>query len=227
LDKGYLIAGTDTGVGKTLVAAALIRKLVMSGLRCAGMKPVAAGCSEVGGRRINEDVELLRGQSNVDAGDAWMAPYAFRDPVAPHIAAEREGVRIERDRILEAFGQLKALADRVVVEGVGGFRVPLGQDWDTADLAVDLALPVILVVGLRLGCLNHALLTREAMAVRGLELAGWVGNCVDPGMDALRENIDFLGRSLEAPLLGTIPFMGEGNPPDAARRIRLPEHAIT
>jgi dethiobiotin synthetase len=211
---GYFITGTDTGVGKTLIASALIRKLAASGLRCVGMKPVAAGCRLDAGRRVNEDVECLRAQANLDAADELICPYLLAEPLAPHIAAAKEGAVIERGRILRAFRVLSNLADCTVVEGVGGFRVPLDTGFDTADLACDLGLPLILVVGLRLGCLNHALLSVEAIDRRGLKLAGWVANRVDPGMPALHENVEALRSRIDAPLLASVPIMTS---PDPAR----------
>jgi dethiobiotin synthetase len=207
--SGFFVTGTDTGVGKTLVATALLHALKEKGLRVAAMKPVAAGLIDYGGQSINEDVLLLQCETNIDAPLEWVNPYALAEAIAPHIAAQRQGIVIDLDVIVTAYEKLAARADVVLVEGVGGFKVPLGKNIDTAHLAVALNLPVILVVGMRLGCLNHALLTAEAVAARGLPLAGWIANCIDPDMSALKENISTLDERLPAPRLGTIPFLGK------------------
>ncbi len=169
----YFITGTDTGAGKTLVSCALLHGFAAQGKSVVGMKPVAAGSAD-GGQ--HEDVRQLRAASNVLASGGQINPYCFMQAVAPHLAARFVGVRINFARIMESFSELNAQADVVIVEGVGGFRVPLNDEQDSADLAEQLGLPVILVVGMRLGCLNHALLTAEAIAARGLTLAGWVAN---------------------------------------------------
>jgi dethiobiotin synthetase len=207
----FFITGTDTGVGKTLVAGAVLRALVHTlgpgGVRVAGMKPVAAGAERRDGAWINEDVEQLLAAGNVALARASICPYLLPDAMAPHIAAVRAGVRLELPVILEAYRRLRAQADAVVVEGVGGFRVPLDGAMDTADLAVALGLPVLLVVGLRLGCLNHAALTAEAIAARGLRLHGWVASAIDPDMVEAPRNLLALGELLAAPCLGRIPHL--------------------
>lgn len=215
--RGYFITGTDTGVGKTLVTAALLHASNGLGIRAQGMKPVAAGAELRDGVWVNEDVAMLSAASRPPPPREWLNPYLFREAIAPHIAAERKGMRIEIPRIVEAYRSLAAGADLVLVEGVGGFRVPLSDTRDTADLAVALGLPVILVVGLRLGCLNHALLTAEAIASRGLQLAAWVANRVDPEMLAVDENLNALRRRLAAPLLAELPSLEEPDPVRAAR----------
>ena len=214
---GFFIAGTDTGIGKTLVAAALLRAYADLGYRVLGMKPVAAGAEQVDGVWVNEDVALLRAAGNVQAAPELLNPYLFREAIAPHIAAEHKGVRIEIPRIRAAFEALAALADVVVVEGVGGLLVPLSERKDAADLAVALDLPLILVVGMRLGCISHALLTVEAIAARGLKLAGWVANRLDPAMAAYDENLSALSKRLPAPLLAELPHMANIVPQRAAR----------
>lgn len=211
------ITGTDTGVGKTLATAAMLHAMAALGLRVAGMKPIAAGAELVDGAWLNEDVALIEQAMNVAAPRELVNPYLFREPLAPHIAADRKGVRIEIPRIVEAQEQLAGLADWVLVEGVGGFRVPLDDRHDTADLAVALGLPVILVVGMRLGCLNHALLTVEAIERRGLTLAGWIANRIDPDMAAFDENLASLAKRLPAPLLAELPNMDKPDPVRAAR----------
>ena len=204
------MTGTDTGVGKTLVACALLHAFAARGLKTVGMKPVASGAERRGSDLVNDDVERLAAAGNVAAPRSDLNPYCFEPPIAPHLAAERAGVKIGFDRIERSFHALAALAEVVVVEGVGGFRVPLGADGDTAQLATRLALPVVLVVGLRLGCQNHALLTVEAIAARRLKLAGWVANSVDPAMDAADENVRSLERLIAAPLIARI---GHAAPP--------------
>ena len=204
---GIFITGTDTGVGKTLVAAALLEGLKARGVRAVGMKPVAAGCTQVDGRWLNEDVALLQAASALSAPLEWINPYLLQAPMAPQIAAERGGRRIELAPIVAAYRGLERLAELVVVEGVGGFRVPLNAREDTADLAAALGLPVILVVGMRLGCLNHALLTAEAIVARGLNLMAWVANQIDPAMPGFAENRQALSDRLKIPCLGTVLWM--------------------
>jgi dethiobiotin synthetase len=210
--RGLFVTGTDTGIGKTRVSAALLQAFALLGLRCIGMKPVAAGAEYVDGELVNEDVAQLAAASNVQAAAALCNPYLFREAMAPHIAAERKGVQIELPKIRAAYAGLVEIADVVVVEGVGGFRVPLSSTQDTADMAVMLALPVVLVVGMRLGCLNHALLTQEALASRGLKLVGWVASQIDPDMVAYAENVAALSRLISAPLLAEMPYSPEANP---------------
>jgi len=204
----YFVTGTDTGVGKTLVSCALLHAFAARGRRVVGMKPVAAGCDD----DMHEDVRQLRAASNMLAGLGQINPYSFMRPVAPHLAARFSGVRISLDRILEAYSELSSQADKVIVEGAGGFRVPLNDEQDSADMVQQMNIPIVLVVGMRLGCLNHALLTTEAIAARGLTLAGWVANVVDPEMAMLDENIAALKLRITAPLLGIVPHSAQ---PDA------------
>ncbi|OYW40370.1 MAG: dethiobiotin synthase [Hydrogenophilales bacterium 12-61-10] len=201
--RGYFVTGTDTGVGKTRVAVALIHALRAQGLRVAAMKPVAAGC-EPG--EINEDVSALLQAANVSADLRDVNPYSFAPPIAPHLAALQTGIRIELSVIVAAYARLAAAADVVVVEGAGGWRVPLNECADMADLAHALGLPVVLVVGMRLGCLNHALLTAESIGRQDLPWAGWVGNMIDPAMASLAGNLDTLHARLPAPCLGVQAF---------------------
>ncbi|KVW97351.1 dethiobiotin synthase [Thiobacillus denitrificans] len=204
--RGLFVTGTDTGVGKTQVAVALIHALRARGLRVAAMKPVAAGHAP---GELNEDVAALLQAANVAADLRDVNPYAFAEPVAPHIAAQQAGVRIELEVIAAAYSRLAAAADVVVVEGAGGWRVPLNARDDMADLAQRLGLPVVLVVGLRLGCLNHALLTAESIAQRQLPWAGWVGNHVDPAMARQVENVAALRARLPGSCLGVQEFLHE------------------
>jgi dethiobiotin synthetase len=183
----------------------LLHAFAAHGLRVTGMKPVAAGCLREGERCISEDAVLLQRAGNVSLSLSQINPYAFEHPLSPNIAAAMMGAEIMLPSILASFQALRAQVDMVIVEGVGGFRVPLNDREDTGDLAQRLGLPVILVVGMRLGCLNHALLTAEAIMQRGLTLAGWVGNCIDPDMAAFEENLAALKARLPAPCLWVIP----------------------
>lgn len=215
------VTGTDTEIGKTLVSAALLTKLADAGYRAAGLKPIAAGTLAGAPTRTNEDVEQLRAAASVDLPLATVCPWLLDAPMSPHLAAAREGVTITLPPILDAFVQAKSVADAVVVEGVGGFRVPLSDDFDTAEMTVALGLPVVLVVGLRLGCLNHAALTAEAIAERGLHLVGWVGNVVDPAMAGLDDNVATLRRWISAPHLGTVPRLPRADARLAAAHIDI------
>ena len=221
--RGCFVAGTDTEVGKTRISAALLHWLGERGQRCAGYKPVAAGTEVIGGENVNEDVRALRNASSVVLTDADVGPYQFEAACAPQIAAALEGRAIARAFLLRGALALATRAERLVVEGVGGFCVPLGPDFDSADFAMDLGLPVVLVVGLRLGCINHALLTAEAIHARGLRLAGWVANTVDPAMLHRDANFaalrDDLQRRHHAPCLGMVPRLGSPDPATVATRL--------
>jgi dethiobiotin synthetase len=199
------VTGTDTEIGKTLVSSALLYALVQRGVRACGMKPVAAGAELRDGRLHNDDCDQLEAAGNVHLPQSITTPFLLKEPAAPHIAAALEGVAIDPVPILAAFLEIAAASDATVVEGVGGFRVPLTDTYDTADLAQQLDLPVILVVGMRLGCINHALLTVEAIAARGLKLIGWVANALEPEMAFADENIEALAARIPAPLLGRVP----------------------
>lgn len=218
-NHGFFVTGTDTGIGKTLIACALLKAFVARGFSAVGMKPVACGAVTGGSGLINDDVERLIAAGNVAAPRELVNPYCFAPPIAPHIAARQAGVTISLDRIEESFRALAARAQVVVVEGAGGLRVPLGTEGDTAQLAARLALPVVLVVGVRLGCLNHALLTAEAVAARGLKFAGWVANHVDPQMDAADENVRALEALIDAPLLVQVAFTTSPEPAAIAARL--------
>ena len=218
MKRGVFVTGTDTGVGKTVAACALVHALRARGARVAPMKPVAAGASPIDGRLANEDsMALLHAAGWSEDALADVTPILLAEPMAPHIAAQREGVRIQRGPIFAAFERLASRGDFAVVEGVGGFMVPLAAGFDAADLAREMGLPVVLVVGLRLGCLNHALLTARAIAAEGLPLAGWIANTMDPNMPVLDENIATLRERLPAPLLGILPHE---TAPDAERLSR-------
>ena len=216
------VTGTDTEIGKTLVSAAILHKLVASGQRACGMKPIAAGATPgVDGLLHNEDADMLAAAGNVHLPQRITTPYMFAEPAAPHIVAARAGVTIDAATIIAAFAEIQAASDAVVVEGVGGFHVPLGDDFDTADLAAQLNLPVVLVVGVRLGCISHALLTVEAVVRRGLVIAGWVANEVDPDMGFIDENIAALEQRIPAPLLGRVPRLDAPTAAAAAEYLHL------
>lgn len=216
----YFVTGTDTGVGKTFVSCALLHALARRHPRVVGMKPVAAGLVQVSEGWDSEDAIALRAASTVPVPPALDNPVRLPDPLSPHIAAERAGTRIDIHHLVACHRELVQRADAVVVEGAGGFLVPLTPEHTGADLAQALGLPVLLVVGLRLGCLNHALLSAEAIRARGLTLTGWVANRIDPAMDAADENIAFLRQRLGAPLLADIPH--SATPDFRAVHIDLP-----
>ncbi len=212
MSRGYFVAGTDTGVGKTLIGSALLYAFARQGKKAVGMKPVEAGCVAAPQGLRCADADVLRAAGNVPAALNLINPYALLSPIAPHIAAQREGVEIDLDRMVSNCRTLQAMADVVLVEGVGGFMVPLNARQDTADLAALLGLPVILVVGMRLGCLNHALLSAWAIRQKGLRLAAWVANSIDPAMAAYDENLRALDERLAAPLLGVVPYREQATP---------------
>ncbi len=206
MKQGLFITGTDTGVGKTLIATALVHGFAQSGKRVIGMKPVAAGALLFDGKLLNDDVVQLMAASNVEAPLSLINPYVFEPPVAPHIAAAQAGISMSISKLKSDFESLRDTADVVVVEGAGGFLVPLNDKEDMADLAMALDLPVVLVVGMRLGCLNHALLTVAAIEARGLRLAGWIANSIDPQMMNFSENLESLKQRITAPCLGVVPY---------------------
>ena len=202
--RGIFVTGTDTGVGKTVVAVALLEALVASGRRAVGMKPISAGVDAASS--CNADVEALARAGNVDALLSDRNSFSFVPAIAPHLAAREAGVRIDLAQIAAAYARLATSADIVVVEGAGGVRVPIDAQHDMLDIAVVLRLPVLLVVGMRLGCLNHALLSAAAIDARGLRLAGWVANAIDPRMPALCANVADLSGRLKAPLVAEMTW---------------------
>jgi dethiobiotin synthetase len=211
--RGVFVTGTDTGVGKTLAACALIHALAARGVAATPMKPIAAGADLVDGRYLNVDTRALLEAAGCDLSLAEDAtPILLREAMAPHIAAANEARTITLEPVIAAFERVSSTGRFVVVEGVGGFRVPLGEGLDSVDLARALGLPMIVVVGLRLGCLNHALLTVQAIEAAGLTLAGWIANTLDPGMPAIGENIQALTARIAAPLLGRLDFMRQPEP---------------
>lgn len=206
MSRGCFVTGTDTGVGKTRVATALLRELGALGLATAAMKPVASGCERTAEGLRNDDALQLAAASRVALPYDMLNPYAFEAPIAPHLAARSAAIVVDMDRILTVYRTISSQADFVVVEGAGGWRVPLGAGESIATLARRLALPVVLVVGLRLGCLNHAALSAEAIRRDGLQLAGWVGNEIDPQFAEASANLETLRELLVgAPCLGVVP----------------------
>jgi len=221
--RDFFVTGTDTGVGKTLVSAALLRAFRLQGLRVAGMKPVASGSTPGAEGLRNDDALALMAESS----QAWpyevVNPYAFEPAIAPELAAREVGRPIDTGVLRQAYGQLQAATDLVVVEGAGGFLVPLGPGLSFADIPSILGLDVVLVVGLRLGCVNHGLLTAEAVLARGLTLAGWVGSLIDPGFERLDANLESLRQGLGAPCFGVIGHLDPADPGRAADSLtRLP-----
>ncbi len=214
------VTGTDTGIGKTRVAAALLYKLAQQGKRVVGMKPVASGAVWHTGVQEWEDVSQLAAASTVSAPLKWCNPYRFDAPISPHLAAQQANVQIELSTIRAAYEQLQAMADWVVVEGAGGWYAPLNAGQSMADLARALNIPVVLVVGIRLGCINHAVLTAQAIIRDGASFAGWVANIVDKDMLLAEENIDSIRTRLSAPLLGVLPWDPQAGLGDVAARLR-------
>ncbi|MDP3088322.1 MAG: dethiobiotin synthase [Methylotenera sp.] len=210
MPASYFVIGTDTNVGKTYVASALVRHFVKLGLKTIGMKPVASGCElDQTNTLINEDAVALSAESNVKAPLNLINPYRFAPAIAPHIAAEQADISINLEVINLAFKQLKGMAEILIVEGAGGFCVPLNASETLADLAIKLNIPIILVVGMRLGCINHALLTVEAIETRGLTLAGWVANEIDPDMNMFDENLSSLQQRISSPCISVVRWQGD------------------
>lgn len=223
MTQAYFLTGTDTEVGKTRVAAALLHKWRRGGKTVGAMKPVASGCRPTPRGLRNADAEQLLAQCSGRPAYPEVNPYAFEPPIAPHIAAAAAGIRIEIDDIVETARALAAGRDRFVVEGVGGWQVPLGDTGTTADLAALLAYPVIVVVGVRLGCINHALLTLESIERRGLPVAGWVANRVDPECARTDEVVDALEARVASPLLGRVPWLSDPSPQVVASHLTTPD----
>jgi dethiobiotin synthetase len=216
VSRSYFVTGTDTGVGKTLVTAALLRRMREAGHSVAGMKPIAAGSRPGPEGPANEDALLLQAESSARHPYADVNPYLFEPAIAPHIAAAEAGVVIDTGVIASAHARLAASADVVLAEGAGGFLVPLDASRSCAELPRLLGMHVVLVVGLRLGCLNHALLTVEAIAARGLVLSGWIGNAVDPHFARREANVATLAARIAAPCIGLVPWMANADVAGAA-----------
>lgn len=209
--RAMFVTGTDTDAGKTYISAALLRHFAAQSLRVVGMKPVASGAKELDGVLHNSDVTQLRQASNVQADARWINPYCFTPAIAPHIAAQQAGVAIDLQQIKQAYEQLCGMADVVVVEGAGGWLVPLNGQQTIADLAQLLDIPIVLVVRIRLGCINHALLSVADIQRRGLTLLGWVANCMEDEMPVMQENIATLQQLIAAPCLAVVGHHGQVN----------------
>lgn len=210
MSQSYFVTGTDTNVGKTYITSAFLKHFADTGIKVIGMKPIASGFElNSTGDLVNEDVSALVQASTVQAPLDLVNPYRFTPAIAPHIAAEQVGVEMQIDVIKNAYQQLALLADMVIVEGAGGFLVPINKSQTLADLALALDVPIILVVGMRLGCINHALLTVEAIQARGLKLAGWVANEVQPDMPMFDENLESLQQRIAAPCISVVRYQGQ------------------
>lgn len=204
--KGYFITGTDTEVGKTFVTVALLQYLNGKGVLASGMKPIASGCEQTPEGLRNDDALQIQAASSAELPYDLINPCAFEPPIAPHIAAEHVGVEISIASILENCRAIAGQSELVLVEGAGGWEVPLGQEVAMSDLADRLGLPVILVVGIRLGCINHALLTAQAVRARGLTLAGWVANHIESGADEQDGIVKSIAERIDAPMVGRLAF---------------------
>lgn len=210
LANSFFITGTDTEVGKTLVAGALIQKMRAQGIHALGFKPVVAGTyQDHDGKILNEDLETLRLASQLRPEELVLCPYVFELPIAPHIASGKQGINLELKIMSDAYDQIRTQAEAVIVEGAGGFLVPINTAENLSGLAQKLDLPIIMVIGMRLGCINHALLTEEAISSRQLKIAGWVANTLSSEMPFLEENVKYLQSNLKSPLLGVIPTLPE------------------
>ena len=219
---GYFITGTDTDVGKTWISLGLVKALQNQGQKVAVMKPIAAGCNHTPDGLRNDDALQLQQQANIKSDYKDINPYAFEAAIAPHIAAQETGVQIDINTIKQHYDTIAAQADSIIVEGAGGWLVPINESQTMADIAIALQLPVILVVGLRLGCINHSLLSVEAIKDSGLPFAGWIANQVTPEMDRMKENIQSLAERIDAPLLGHVPYMSHVSVDVIASKINLP-----
>jgi dethiobiotin synthetase len=215
------ITGTDTEVGKTFYSRLLLRSLSAHGLHTAAMKPLASGAQMQNGKLRNNDALLLQQAATTSFSYELCNPYCFEAAIAPHLAAKQVGVRIDSNLILHAYEQLKQQADITLVEGVGGWMVPVDDDQTVADLVQLMRLPVILVVAMRLGCINHALLTAENIKMRGLALLGWVANVIEPEMSHLDENIESIAQRIHAPLLDVIEFINNPDTDEPNRQLNI------
>ena len=222
LMSGIYVTGTDTGIGKTLASCALLHALRGRGLRAVGMKPVASGCERVGGGWRNADALALQAAGEAGVPYEDINPFALEHPLAPELAARDAGTEVTLPPILAAHARIAAGVDALVVEGVGGWAAPLSASLMQADLARALRLPVVLVVGLRLGCINHALLSARAIAADGLHVAGWIGSHVDPAMERVEDNLAMLGARLPAACWGVLPHAPGADPAAMARHLRIP-----
>lgn len=220
MSMGVFVTGTDTSVGKTLAACALLRAMSGTGMAVSGYKPVAAGAVRVDGHLRNDDAVWLQRCSSTRPEYDEVNPVVLEAAIAPHIAARDAAVKLDLDRLVAGHRRLAEMSDLVITEGAGGWLVPLGERLQFPDLVAALGVPVILVVGMRLGCLNHALLTAESIARHGARLGGWIANTLEPGMTALAENLATLESRLDAPLIGSIPWLGNESMDERIKRAR-------
>ncbi len=207
MTRGFFITGTDTGVGKTVATVVIMNTLKQSGYKVAGMKPVASGCSNTDNGLRNDDAQQIQQAASENNPYEWINPYAFVDPIAPHIAAQRESVKIDPEKIIAAYHKLSNQNQVIIVEGAGGWRVPYADNLLTSDLVKRLKLDVILVVGIRLGCINHAILTAESVEQDGLRLTGWIANELCDNYPESEEIIETLNLHISPPMLGHLPWM--------------------
>jgi dethiobiotin synthetase len=219
--KGVFVTGTDTDCGKTEISLAVMTALQARRLWVLGMKPVASGCDRTPRGPRSEDARRLRAQGSIEADYDLVNPYAFEPPIAPHIAAGQIGSEVELALIRNAAMALSAQCDFLVIEGVGGWRVPLGPALFVSDLPLALGLPVLMVCGLKLGCINHTLLTADSIRATGNHLIGWVANQVDPDTQALQENLATLAALINAPCLGVIPWLTSPDPRRIAEQLAV------
>jgi dethiobiotin synthetase len=219
--RGIFVTGTDTGVGKTLVSTALMRAIKGRGLQVAGMKPLASGSQSTPAGLRNEDALALMQEQSAPFPYELVNPFAFSPAIAPHIAAAQVGITIHLDKIATAFRILHDGADIVIVEGAGGWYVPISDDASMEDVVLALRLPVLLVVALRLGCLNHAMLTARAIERASLSICGWVANRIDPEFPHWEENVATLTRLLPAPLIGLVEHQPQCDIQEAARSLNV------
>ncbi|WP_313295932.1 dethiobiotin synthase [Pseudomonas sp.] len=222
MSQAYFIAGTDTDVGKTTIAAGLLHAARVQGLSTLGAKPVASGCTMTAKGLRNSDAQALIDESSIKLSYEQINPFAFEPAIAPHVAAREAGIALEVAALAKAMVHVLAQqADFTLIEGAGGWRVPLSNHANLSDLAIALQLPVILVVGVRLGCINHALLSAEAIARDGLQLAGWVANIIEPKTSRLEENLASLAERLPAPCLGRVPKLRQASADAVAAFLQL------
>jgi len=207
MSKGLFITATDTDMGKTTIALALIQNLKRAGFSVTAFKPVAAGCNNTANGLRNPDALKLQASSSLDVDYALLNPYAYEPPIAPHIAAENTQQPIKIDTIKQCYEKIRPLADWTIVEGAGGWLVPINNQQTMADVALALDIPVIVVVGMKLGCINHTLLTFDSIKQHGCQITGWIANTLDPNMNNFDDNLTFLEHKLPAPLLATIPYL--------------------
>ncbi len=219
--KGVFVTGTDTGCGKTRVTVGLMEALKRRGMRVAGMKPVASGCEMIEGRLVNDDARMIRASSSIMPDYELVNPWALPDPVSPNVAASRQGVRLVPGPVIDAYRELERVSQAIVVEGIGGWRVPLTDSLQQRDLVRMLDIPVILVVGLRLGCISHACLTAEAVMHDGLPLQGWIANRADPDYDTVAETLDYLTAVIKAPLIGEFPYRSDDDKENTPEKLDL------